>query len=552
MKSNYIRIFLLSVIVVMFISLSTRWHEMFDTTPQNTSQQSSQTVAQSGAATAPTATRSSNASQVVTANVGLDANQHTIATIDTGVFNNVQISQLNGALISASLKDYNVSLQDQSPLPILANDPHNVYIAESVLVINNQSVNINYSLESNVKQGDNIIVTLKGDADGVEVTKVYTFNQQTYAISLKQSVINNSGKALNISFDNFVLRHFDADNHKFSIFDAHSYAFNGVALSSTQNNYQKESFKDLGSSNQAVKVSTTQGWAAIVQHYFVTAWVPESNGQPFTVYAKPLDNTTFQAGFITNPVSLAEGQTLQHSSQVYTGPIIKTYLEAVAPHLDLTLDYGLLSFISVIIFWLMNLIHTFVGNWGLAIILVTVVIKLIFWPLSAKSYRSMAKMRLLQPRMKKLQELYKDDRQKLGKKMMEMYREEKVNPASGCLPILVQIPVFIALYWVLLESVQLRQAPFIFWIHDLAVKDPYFILPILMGISMFVQQRISPAPADKMQARIMMAMPVIFTIFFASFPAGLVLYWLTNNLISISQQYYITRKFAKDYAKSRR
>ncbi|ORU83188.1 membrane protein insertase YidC, partial [Francisella tularensis] len=214
-----------------------------------------------------------------------------------------------------------------------------------------------------------------------------------------------------------------------------------------------------------------------------------------------------------------------------------------------TLDYGMLSFFSEIIFWVMNHIHSLVGNWGLAIILVTCLIKLIFYPLSAKSYRSMAKMRMLQPRIKRLQETYKDDRQALGKKMMELYKEEKVNPLSGCLPMLIQIPIFISLYWVLLESVELRQAPFIFWIHDLSMKDPYFVLPVLMGLSMFLQQKLSPAPADPMQAKVMMFLPVIFTFLFASFPSGLVLYWLTNNLISISQQWIITRHYQATHKK---
>ena len=254
---------------------------------------------------------------------------------------------------------------------------------------------------------------------------------------------------------------------------------------------------------------------------------------------------------------VGRGNTLINNSVFYTGPIITKNLEDIVTHfgknapkgLDQLVDYGLLSFISVIIFWLMEMIYSWINNWGLAIILVTICIKLLFYPLSAKSYKSMAKMRMLQPRMKKLQELYKDDRQKLGRKMMDLYKHERANPASGCLPTLIQIPVFIALYWVLLESVQLRQAPFIFWINDLASKDPYFVLPILMGISMFFQQKISPTSADPTQARIMMLMPLIFTLFFASFPSGLVLYWLTNNIISILQQWYIAKKYTTSHLK---
>ena len=242
-------------------------------------------------------------------------------------------------------------------------------------------------------------------------------------------------------------------------------------------------------------------------------------------------------------MTIQPNQSQDATSVLYSGPIIKNNLAPLAPNLEKTLDYGMLSFFSEIIFWIMFHIHALVGNWGLAIILVTCLIKAIFYPLSAKSYRSMAKMRMLQPRVKRLQESYKDDKQALGKKMMEMYKSEKVNPLSGCLPMVIQIPIFISLYWVLLESVELRHAPFIFWIHDLSMKDPFYVLPVLMGISMFLQQKISPAPADPMQAKIMMLLPVMFTFLFSSFPAGLVLYWLTNNLISITQQYLITRHY---------
>ncbi|MFZ9035824.1 MAG: membrane protein insertase YidC [Francisellaceae bacterium] len=547
MKANYIRIFLLAVIVVIFMQLMAHWQTLFhpQVSSSNAAKINDKTPAQS---TQMIDSKAINNSQSVSQT--FDISTHKPIIINTSVFKNVEISPQNGAIIGASLQNYHVSLKDQDPMPLLNDDKGTKYIAVPSLMINGKAVDVLFD-EHNVKTVDNITtVTLKGHATGFEITREYAFNDQSYDIQISQQLKNTSANAQTVVFNNRLIRQHEAEKSSFSLFDAHSYSFQGAALSSTSERFQKESFKDLNESS--ANVTTKEGWAAMIQHYFIGAWAPEKNDtQSIDVYAKSLTQGTYETGISTTPVVIEAGKTLSNQSQLYLGPIIKKNLEAVYPYLDKALDYGILSFISVIIFWLLNLIHTFVGNWGVAIILVTVIIKMLFYPLSAKSYRSMAKMRLLQPRMKKLQELYKGDRQKLGRKMMELYREEKVNPASGCLPILIQIPVFIALYWVLLESVQLRQAPFIFWIHDLATKDPYFILPILMGISMFVQQRISPTTADPTQAKIMMAMPVIFTIFFASFPSGLVLYWLTNNVISILQQWYITRKFTASYKAKR-
>jgi len=250
-------------------------------------------------------------------------------------------------------------------------------------------------------------------------------------------------------------------------------------------------------------------------------------------------------GVLSNPVHLNPQQTYTFSSQLYVGPELMNVLKAISPGLDLTIDYGWLSFISVILFWILQNIYHFVGNWGWSIILVTVLIKLIFFHLSAKSYKSMANMRKLQPKIEALRARFVDDKTKLSQATMELYRKEKVNPLGGCLPIVVQIPVFIGLYWVLLESVQLRQAPFIFWIHDLAIPDPFYILPIIMGITMFIQQKLNPPPPDPTQAKVMLFLPVVFTGLFLHFPAGLVLYWVINNTLSIAQQWYVTQKLLK-------
>lgn len=282
------------------------------------------------------------------------------------------------------------------------------------------------------------------------------------------------------------------------------------------------------------------GWAAMVQHYFVTAWIP-SKVTASDYYSKVTPEGLFGIGMINSQVTVPSHEKMMVQSKLYTGPALTDRLEKAAPGLQLTIDYGIFWFISIAIFWLMQKVHDFIGNWGWAIVITTLIIKLLFYKLSAKSYRSMSMLKKLQPRMERLKELYGADRQKLTQATMDLYRQEKVNPMGGCLPILIQIPVFIALYWVLVESVQLRQAPFILWIHDLTAKDPYYILPLLVGLSMFLQQRLSPPPPDPMQAKVMMFMPVIFTALFLNFPAGLMLYWFVNNMLSFLQQWYIMR-----------
>jgi YidC/Oxa1 family membrane protein insertase len=286
------------------------------------------------------------------------------------------------------------------------------------------------------------------------------------------------------------------------------------------------------------------GWAAMLEHYFVSAWAPpQAGGSRF--YARALEGGRYLVGVIAPEMTVPAGQTSSVDMHLYVGPKIQSRLEQVAPALELTVDYGIFWFLSQPLFWLLDHIHGVIGNWGWAIVLLTVLIKLAFFHLSATSYRSMANMRRLQPHMVALKERYGDDRQRMSQAMMELYKREKVNPLGGCLPIIVQIPVFIALYWVLVESVELRQAPFIGWIRDLSLADPYYVLPLLMGATMLVQQWLNPSPPDPLQKKVMMAMPLVFTVFFAFFPAGLVLYWTTNNGLSIAQQWHITRRIER-------
>jgi YidC/Oxa1 family membrane protein insertase len=279
----------------------------------------------------------------------------------------------------------------------------------------------------------------------------------------------------------------------------------------------------------------------MIQHYFLSAWIPDA-AEPNLYYTKVLPPARYVLGLVGPELTVPPGQTQLFSSRLYVGPKLQDHLAEIAPGLELTVDYGMLTVLAKPIFWLLKRIHDLVGNWGWAIIILTLLIKLAFYKLSETSYKSMANMRKLAPRLQALKERYGDDRQKLNQAMMEMYRKEKINPLGGCLPILVQIPVFIALYWVLLESVELRQAAFILWLKDLSSPDPYYVLPLIMGVTMFIQQKLNPAPMDPMQAKVMMILPFVFTVFFAFFPAGLVLYWVTNNILSIAQQWVITRR----------
>ena len=309
--------------------------------------------------------------------------------------------------------------------------------------------------------------------------------------------------------------------------------------------YEKISFEDM----QEEKISKTirNGWAAMIKHYFVTALIPGSSEEYhyYTLYLDSRETGLSRDRYVigaTGPLlSIAPGEVIADKHSLYVGPKSQHRLENLAPGLELTVDYGKLWFIAKPLFWCLEKFHSLTGNWGWAIILVTLMLKLLFYNLSAAGYRSMARMRKVQPRLMAIRDRYKDDRTRLNKAMMDMYKQEKINPLGGCFPILVQIPVFIALYWVLLESVELRQAGFIFWLKDLSTADPYFILPVVMGITMFVQQKLNPAPMDPVQEKVMMTLPFVFTIFFAFFPSGLVLYWVVNNVLSIAQQWLIMR-----------
>jgi YidC/Oxa1 family membrane protein insertase len=308
-------------------------------------------------------------------------------------------------------------------------------------------------------------------------------------------------------------------------------------------------FSDVDKNKQDYATSADNGWIAMVQHYFATAWIPQQ-GVKRDIYVEKIDPALYRVG-VKEPVpTIAPGQSADVSARLFAGPEEERMLEGIAPGLELVKDYGWVTIIAKPLFWLLEKIHSYVGNWGWSIVLLTLLIKAVFFPLSAASYKSMARMKAITPRMQALRERFKGDPQKMNSALMELYKTEKVNPFGGCLPVVIQIPVFISLYWVLLSSVEMRGAPWVLWIHDLSQQDPFFILPVLMAVSMFLQTRLNPTPPDPVQAKMMMFMPIAFSVMFFFFPAGLVLYYVVNNVLSIAQQYYITRMMGQSKAKA--
>ena len=371
--------------------------------------------------------------------------------------------------------------------------------------------------------------------EGVRFVKIYTFRRGEYLIEVRHRIENPTARPWRGNYYQQLQK--SGETVKMGIGAAYTYT--GGVVYDNEDKYQKISFDDMR--DEPLDKTVKGGWAAMIQHYFLGAWIPPQAAN-LNYYTLALAQDRYVLGMKTvDETVVAPGEQQELVDRLFVGPKLQHVLEKIAPGLELTVDYGILTIIAKPIFWLLEFIHRFVGNWGWAIILLTVLIKLAFYKLSEKSYKSMAHMRKLQPKLVALKERYGDDKQKMQQAMMEMYKKEKINPLGGCLPILVQIPVFIALYWVLLESVELRQAPWILWIQDLSTRDPYFVLPILMGLTMFVQQKLNPAPMDPIQAKVMTFLPIVFTFFFLFFPSGLVLYWVVNNTLSIVQQWYITR-----------
>ncbi len=457
----------------------------------------------------------------------------------------VSIDALGGNITQVKLLKYPEDLNSNTPVILLNNDPSTRYIAQSGLLgtdgpdsSKGQAVYTSDQTDYALVQNQNVVqVKLVWQNDhGVKVSKLFTLQRNNYEIGVSYQVQNTSTQPWEGNQYLQIMR-MNTPPAKTGLISLTTYF--GAAISSPEKPFEKITFKDMLTT--PVNKTITGGWAAMVQHYFISAWVPE-NTATSQYFSRVTPDGLYTIGLLGPKIVANPGATIETHANFYVGPSIADRLDKVAPGLKLTIDYGIFWFISASIFWLMQLIYNFIGNWGWSIVLVTLIIKLMFYHLSAKSYKSMSVMKKLQPKITQLKERYGDDKQKFTQATLELYKKEKVNPMSGCLPILIQIPVFIGLYWVLIESVQLRQSPFIFWIHDLTQKDPFYVLPVLMGLSMFLQQRLNPPPPDPVQAKMMMFLPVVFTAMFMNFPAGLMLYWFVNNTLSFLQQWYIMRQ----------
>lgn len=460
-----------------------------------------------------------------------------------------KIDTKGGDIVFARLPQYPVSLEspDQG-FQLLDNDGERYYVAQSGLIgLKNNGPDSkeqgraqyafqksNYTIAENQ---DKIAVPLKWSKGGVEVTKTYTFEKGKYLVDVQYEVKNNTQSTWTGSFYGQIKR--EKQEKKGGMMGVQMYQ--GAAAFTQDKPYKKISYSDM--EDAPFRNKQKGGWAAMLERYFLTAWIPDASTEQN--YYSTVDKNVYGIGSIST-FEVLPGESKIVSSQLYMGPEIAEDLKQISAGLELTVDYGILWPISQLLFWLLKNIHDVLGNWGWSIIVLTFLIKVVFYKLSAKSYRSMAHMKAVQPKIEALKERCGDDKQQFSQGLLALYKREKVNPLGGCLPILIQIPVFIALYYVLLESVELRQAPFIFWIQDLSIKDPFYVLPLIMGASMFFQQKMNPPPPDPMQAKVMMAMPIVFTVLFLSFPAGLVLYWVANNLLSMLQQWYIQNKFGKE------
>ena len=473
--------------------------------------------------------------------------QAALITVQTDTLR-AQISTRGGTLENLYLLNYPISPeQSEIKFQLFKAEEPNLYVAQSGLIGSSKdlvpshdalftSVASLYRLDPN--QDDIAVDLVWSAAAGIKVTKRFTFHRGSYLIDIDQTLDNTSNIQLPIR------SYMQLERSKPEVPKGTSFVrtYTGAAYYSPQDKYKKLSFDDIAKAPRPVEV--TGGWVAMIQHYFVSAWIPQST-EARTFYSNSPSDSRYVIGMYSPTITVPAGSSYTFSDHLFTGPKLQKHLSAIAQGLDLTVDYGWLTIFAQPIFWLLDKLHSLFHNWGISIIFLTLIIKVAFYKLSETSYKSMANMRKLTPKLQSLKDRYGDDKERLNQAMMEMYKKEKVNPLGGCLPIAIQIPVFIALYWVLLESVEMRQAPFALWITNLSAPDPYFVLPLIMGVSMFIQQRLNPAPVDPLQAKVMLSMPFIFTIFFAFFSSGLVLYWVVNNILSITQQWYITQAIDK-------
>lgn len=547
-KMDWQKNLLIAAILATLLMLVIRWHEYQENLPTQAPVAAQTTTTNTGVI--PTATSAINSDIPTATNNLSEAEKTTLAsnqliTVKTDSFDLV-INPLGGDIVQLALPRYFLKLDTpDQPFVLLDNRDNHTYLAQSGLIGSNgtdtaqgrplfSSEKTEYTLVEGEKQ---LVVDLSFQQGEVNITKRYTFTRGDYLINVEYLIDNKSANTWSAQLYGQIKR--DSQNFvKVSALEMNP--FLGAAITTTDEKYKKVTFADMAEKEE--KASVQGGWIAMVQHYFISAWIPDAASQNTYHLRKLGDNDLYLMGFTGKVNEIAPGTQGNITASFYAGPKDTERLEQISPYLDLTVDYGWLWWVAKPLFWVLKFIHNLVGNWGLAIIGLTLCVKLLFFKLSATSYKSMAKMRKLAPKMAELKERLGDDRQKFSQEMMKMYKTEKVNPFGGCLPLLIQMPVFLALYYVLMESVELRHSPFFGWILDLSVKDPYFVLPIIYGITMYFMQKLNPQPTDPMQARIMQMLPLIFTFMFLWFPAGLVLYWVTNNTLSIIQQYIITKQ----------
>ena len=473
------------------------------------------------------------------------------------------IDEKSGDLRQLTLLKYNASSDENKDFTLFDDSKAYTYVAQADLLdANGQSVLKNVSFQAPQRQytlnGDNVEVRLSApETDGLKIDKVYTFSKDSYLINVRFDVTNHSGAPAKLDAVYRVLR----DNSKPDGEGYFNHTYTGPVVYTPSGKFEKVTFDDLDDDFQSGRQQaeyvrqTDSGWVGMIQHYFMSTWILQpkdgqtvcSNGA-CQIDVKRTDNNLYTAGVRVPMPSIANNSKLDFPIGLYAGPQTTSTISKIADNLQLAKDYGKVHIFASPLFWLMNKLHDFVGNWGWAIVLLTIIVKAILYPLTNASYRSMAKMRAVAPRLQALKDKYGDDRMALQQAMMKMYKDEKINPLGGCLPMLLQIPVFIGLYWAIFSSVELRQAPWIGWITDLSRPDPWFILPIIMAVTMFIQTYLNPPPTDPMQAKMMKVMPLIFSVMFFFFPAGLVLYWVVNNILTIAQQWYINRSIEKQRA----
>lgn len=539
MNSN--RSLLVMALLLVSFLVYTQWQQ--DYNPEIQAAKQAQLQAQQQASDVP----ASSSTQAVTES---NSKGKTI-TVESDVLR-LTIDTLGGDVVDSDLLTHHAELNSNTPFELLQDNGKVLYVAQSGLVgkngIDTNAGRAQYSVTADsfkLADGqDEISVPMTFEKDDVTYTKTFVLKRSSYNVGVNYNVKNNSAETIEVQ-PYGQLKHTLVES-------AGSLAmptYTGGAYSSAETNYKKYSFDDMAKSN--LDVNTKAGWVAVLQHYFVSAWVPNQDAEN-TLYSRT-NNGVATIGYRGALTNVAPNSEATITSQLWTGPKDQKEMEEVAANLDLTVDYGWAWFIAKPLFWLLTTIQKAVSNWGIAIILVTIVVKTLLYPLTKAQYTSMAKMRMLQPRITELRERFGEDRQRMSQEMMKLYKEEKVNPMGGCFPILIQMPIFIALYWTFMEAVELRHAPFFAWIQDLSAQDPYYIMPLLMGGSMFLLQKMSPTPvADPVQQKVMTFMPVIFTVFFLWFPAGLVLYWLTSNCITIIQQWWIYRQLEKKGLHSRK